>query len=94
MSKNLKRQEESWMVKRIEELGVTPQKLGDFVGVDRTTIIRYAKGNFLPKLEPAKMLRLCIGLNCTLEELVREFQPDKSKSLHELRMEFDKIRQE
>ncbi|MCT7955738.1 hypothetical protein [Laspinema palackyanum] len=78
------------LIERYRELKLNKTKLSKFVGVRRATIHEWLDNGGVPNLDPARMHRLAVALNCdSIFELVQLFQPSEAVSAHELRKEIE-----
>jgi transcriptional regulator with XRE-family HTH domain len=66
-------------VERRKLLNLTQKQVGDAVGVTSRTVQSWELGENVPRLTLDKTLRLCKALNCSLEELVSYFYPDRER---------------
>lgn len=64
-----------WIVERRKELGLTQQQVADVVGVKARTVQYWENEGRPPRLNLVQLLRLCRVLNCSLEQLARDFYP-------------------
>lgn len=57
----------------------TQREVGEAVGVTDQTVSNWETGESLPRLTPARMLRLCEVLNCSLVDLAKAFPEGSSR---------------
>ena len=85
--------QESQVMKRINDLDINLSRVARFVGVRRATVSSWVNAGTLPNLDPAKMQRLSIALECeSYSEMVLLFQPQAFKLSYELRKEWESIK--
>jgi DNA-binding XRE family transcriptional regulator len=66
----------SGFVNRRKALKLTQKQVGDAIGVTSRTIQSWELGEHPPKLTLLKAWQLCQVLQCTLEELAKDFHPE------------------
>lgn len=66
------------LVKLRKRAKLTQTQLGAVLGLSRKAIYEWEHGLAAPKLYPWDTQKLCQALNCSLEELVEEFQEQQS----------------
>lgn len=70
---------------RMQEIGLSQEQLGEFLGVSQATVSRITSGK-TKKLEPHQLHKLIVALNFSgVDEAVQYLQPSKYQSVHELR---------
>lgn len=76
---------------RMQEVGLSQEQLGEFLGVSQATVSRIISGK-TKKLEPHQLHRLIVAMNFSgADEAVQYLQPSKYRSAHELRNELVKL---
>jgi transcriptional regulator with XRE-family HTH domain len=63
-------------VKRRKALKLTQKQVADAVGVTSRTVQSWELGENIPRLDPLQVWRLCQILQCTAEDLARDFFPE------------------
>jgi DNA-binding XRE family transcriptional regulator len=63
-------------VKRRKAVGMTQRQLAEAIGVTSRTVQSWELGEYIPTLNPLQTLTLCRLLNCSVEDLARDFHPD------------------
>lgn len=66
-------------VNRRKVLNLTQQKVAEAVGVTARTVQSWELGENIPRLTPLQTLRLCGVLQCSVEDLARDFYPNEFK---------------
>ena len=81
----------TWIQERMQYKGINQEQLAKFLNVHRSTISRlFASG--VPKLDPARMDRLCVALGVSsCNELTRLCQPSEAKTMYELQEEWTRL---
>lgn len=59
--------------------GISQVRVGKELGVRQATVSGWETGYSVPHLTPSQTLRLMQLFNCSLEDLIAEFEPDKLK---------------
>ena len=67
----------SAFVKRRKALKLTQKQIGDEVGVTSRTVQSWELGEHPPQLTPLKAWKLCQILQCSIEDLARDFHPEE-----------------
>lgn len=65
-------------VTRRKALKLTQKQVADALGITSRTVQSWELGENMPRLAPLQMLRLCNVLQCSLEDLVKDFHPDEA----------------
>jgi len=60
-----------------ERSGLTQTELAEIVDVRRATVSGWVSGKTVPTLPPLKLKKLLTALNCSLEDLVSLYHPEK-----------------
>ena len=83
-------EEESPIMCRIKEMDSSIARIARFVGVRRATVSDWVNKKTAPNLDPEKMFRLQVALECeSLSELISLFQPDLYRPRYAVRREWD-----
>jgi transcriptional regulator with XRE-family HTH domain len=67
----------TWFVNRRQELGLTQKQVADYVGVNSRTVQYWENDGRSPKLTLSQVVKLCQILQCSVEQLARDFQPEE-----------------
>lgn len=70
----------SRFVNRRKALKLTQKQVGDAVGVTSRTVQSWELGEHPPQLTPLKAWKLCVVLQCSIEDLAKYFHPDEFSS--------------
>ena len=57
----------------LRECGITQQELADDIGVSKSTISRYIKGEIMPSLK--NIINMSFSLDCDIADLVNPDEP-------------------
>ena len=64
-------------VDRRKAQNLTQRQVAQSIGVTERTYQSWELGENIPHLDPLRMLRLCQALQCSLEDLARDFFPEE-----------------
>ena len=84
-------QEKPKLVEHLRKIELSQQQIADFIGVWQGTVSEWKTGKSIPNLDPARMIRLSVALQCTPYELVELFQPEETSSLYDLQQELSEL---
>lgn len=63
-------------VNRRKALKLTQRQVADAIGVTSRTVQSWELGEYIPSLTPLQTLKLCQLLDCSVEDLAKDFFPE------------------
>ena len=74
-------------VKRRKALKLTQRKVAEAIDVTPRTVQSWELGENIPRLSPLQTLRMCELLQCSVEDLARDFFPEEFSDSEEVAAE-------